>query len=310
MCTYNGEKYLREQLDSILNQTYPIMEIIIQDDVSTDSTVAICNEYAAKHDNIRVYINKENAGVNVNFRTACKRATADFIAISDQDDVWFPDKIEKLVNAIGSHAMAFSTHLRGEDMDHCHVVAPAYTLPAIIFSSFAGHTTMVTRELAQADDTWTERIIYDWCLCSKAWSRGGIVRVEEPLGWHRIHSEEFCAKRNKEYNVPDKRLTWQPYVQGYKKFRQLQLLDNWKEFYGKIYHDTSDGQDALAHTLAGLMLRRGFLSTMRLCLLTMKHRRELYQRTKNAPKGLMGLIRGFGLPFIFAYYNLDFYGKR
>jgi len=49
MCTYNGAKYIREQLDSIINQTYPIFEIIIQDDCSTDDTVDIIREYAETH---------------------------------------------------------------------------------------------------------------------------------------------------------------------------------------------------------------------------------------------------------------------
>ncbi len=310
MCTYNGEKYLREQLDSILSQTYPIKEIIIQDDVSTDSTVAICEEYAAKHDNIRLYINKENAGVNVNFRTACQRATADFIAISDQDDVWFPTKIEKLVSAIGDHAAAFSPHLRGEDLQHSYVVSPAYKLPALIFGGFQGHTMMVRRELAQRDDTWTPRVVYDWCLCTKAWSMGGIVKVDEPLGWHRQHSDEFCVKLHKKYMVHGSHLTWQPYIYGFQKFRQLQQFDNWKEFYGKIFQDTSGGKDPLAHQLAGLMLRRGLFPTLRLCLLTMKHRKELYNRTKNGSKGIMGIVRGFALPFIFAYYDPHFYYTR
>ena len=51
MCTYNGAKYIREQLDSIINQTYPIFEIIIQDDCSTDDTVDIIREYAETHSN-------------------------------------------------------------------------------------------------------------------------------------------------------------------------------------------------------------------------------------------------------------------
>ena len=57
MCTYNGEKFLREQLDSIINQTYPISEIIIQDDRSTDGTVALLREYEERHPNIHVVCN-------------------------------------------------------------------------------------------------------------------------------------------------------------------------------------------------------------------------------------------------------------
>ena len=87
MCTYNGEKYLRQQLDSILAQTYPIQELIVQDDCSTDATLAILQEYEAKVPFMKVIENTHNLGFNLNFKTACMRATTDLIAISDQDDV-------------------------------------------------------------------------------------------------------------------------------------------------------------------------------------------------------------------------------
>lgn len=92
MCTYNGEKYLRQQLDSILAQTYPIQELIVQDDCSTDTTLAILQEYEAKVPFMQVIENTHNLGFNLNFKTACMRATTDLIAISDQDDVWMPEK--------------------------------------------------------------------------------------------------------------------------------------------------------------------------------------------------------------------------
>lgn len=58
LCTYNGAKYIKEQLDSILSQTYPLYEIIVQDDDSIDETVEILNEYATKNPLIKVYKNE------------------------------------------------------------------------------------------------------------------------------------------------------------------------------------------------------------------------------------------------------------
>ena len=89
MCTYNGEKYLREQMDSILAQTYPIHEIIVCDDCSTDGTMNILQEYATKFPFIKVHRNTRNKGCNQNFHDIL----VDYIAISDQDDIWFPKKI-------------------------------------------------------------------------------------------------------------------------------------------------------------------------------------------------------------------------
>lgn len=63
MATYNGAQYLREQIDSILNQTYPVHELIIQDDKSTDNTVAIANEYANRNSVVKVFVNERNTDI-------------------------------------------------------------------------------------------------------------------------------------------------------------------------------------------------------------------------------------------------------
>ena len=103
VCTYNGEKYLRDQIDSLLVQTYPIYEIIIQDDGSTDGTWAIIEEYVEKHPKlIRGIRNEHNLGWNQNFYAAIMNATGDYIACCDQDDYWMPDKIERQVQEIGN----------------------------------------------------------------------------------------------------------------------------------------------------------------------------------------------------------------
>ena len=98
MCTYNGEKYLREQIDSILAQTYPIHEIIVCDDCSTDNTMAILQEYATRFTFIKVHQNEKNKGCNQNFHDTLYKATGNYIAISDQDEFWFSDIIEILLH--------------------------------------------------------------------------------------------------------------------------------------------------------------------------------------------------------------------
>ena len=94
MCTYNGEKYLREQMDSILAQTYPIHEIIVCDDCSTDGTMNILQEYATKFPFIKVHRNTRNKGCNQNFHDIFYQVSkkVDYIAISDQDDICFQRK--------------------------------------------------------------------------------------------------------------------------------------------------------------------------------------------------------------------------
>ena len=308
MCTYNGERYLREQLDSILAQTYPIKEIIIQDDCSTDGTVALLRDYERRHGNVHVYVNTHNKGFNLNFKTACMRATADLVAISDQDDVWRRDKIERQAAAIGQANMCCSTYLRGHSQEHAHEVGMQYSLPALLFtSSIAGHTMLLRRDFVQRDDVWMPRFFYDWSLAVNAWLCGTrqVVRIEEPLVWHRSHDGEAALKHSLAHFAPQKgRTTWQPYVFGPAAYRRLQGKESWQRFYAHI-HDSTRGAarnsiQGLVHRLSGLMLRRDLPSLLRLMWLCMKHRREVY-RDRGRTGGVMGVVRGFCRPFIFAY---------
>jgi len=101
MCTYNGEKYVEEQLNSIINQTVIPGEIIIQDDCSTDNTEKIILNFI-KENNKKISIifdkNEKNLGYFKNFEKAIKKAKNDIIFLSDQDDVWIDNKIEKILD--------------------------------------------------------------------------------------------------------------------------------------------------------------------------------------------------------------------
>jgi glycosyltransferase involved in cell wall biosynthesis len=97
MCTYNGARYLREQLDSIADQTRPADELVICDDGSTDATHAIIRDFAASVPFVvQFHINEQNLGSTKNFERAIGLCTGDFIALSDQDDVWLPEKLAEL----------------------------------------------------------------------------------------------------------------------------------------------------------------------------------------------------------------------
>lgn len=93
--TYNGEKYLREQLDSILNQTYKDIRLIISDDCSKDMTVQILKEYEQKDDRIKVYVQQQNLGCVKNIEFLLEKVENPYYMLADQDDVWLPEKVEK-----------------------------------------------------------------------------------------------------------------------------------------------------------------------------------------------------------------------
>ena len=92
MSTYNGEKYIREQIDSILQQSMPA-DIMIRDDGSSDGTVDIIEEYISKGTPVEL-IKGENVGVIASFFELIKAAPEeDYYAFSDQDDYWYPEKV-------------------------------------------------------------------------------------------------------------------------------------------------------------------------------------------------------------------------
>ncbi len=98
LAAYNGSKFITEQLDSIINQSFAPDEIIVCDDCSTDDTFNILKEYAQEHPIVNVYENEVNLGFVKNFEKAAKLCTGDYILFSDQDDIWTFDHIEMLVN--------------------------------------------------------------------------------------------------------------------------------------------------------------------------------------------------------------------
>lgn len=109
MCTYNGaSRHLAEQLDSIFSQTLLPAELIVQDDGSTDNTMDLLHSYAAKAPEgmeMRIFRNEKQMGINANFFSAMCRAKGDLIAVSDQDDIWMPTKLEEQVAAMADPHM-------------------------------------------------------------------------------------------------------------------------------------------------------------------------------------------------------------
>ena len=95
LCTYNGEKYIKKQIDSILMQSVCPDEIIICDDNSTDRTCEIINNINDKR--IILHCNKNNYGVTRNFSNGLMLCNGEYIFLSDQDDVWEHDKVEKML---------------------------------------------------------------------------------------------------------------------------------------------------------------------------------------------------------------------
>ena len=95
LATYNGSKYLHEQLDSILSQSYGNINVIIRDDGSSDNTVMIIKEYEQKDNRVKLLSdNLGNLGFVRNFEKLMKNSTSEYLMFSDQDDIWYNNKVE------------------------------------------------------------------------------------------------------------------------------------------------------------------------------------------------------------------------
>ena len=304
MATYNGEKYIREQIDSILNQSYPIYELIIQDDCSTDSTPKICREYESKFQNVHFFQNTHNQGFNDNFRTVAMRATGDFIALSDQDDIWFQKKIEKQIALIGKYDICTTEVCHGTNLKNS-VPSPLSNDPRVSshgLRCILGHSMLIKRGFAQDNSNWKGVFTYDWSLTLHADWGNGIVKVPEVLSFHRTHKDSFTIQ-----NIKSKRRssTLLPYLEGTKYFKEMQQLPKFKSLCEYICTNTANATDAnlkLQYEIAKLMTSSSSLGYLRLCWLCMKERKNIYAPASKA-KGLIGIIRGFFFPAIYADYT-------
>lgn len=119
LCTYNGSRYIEKQLLSIVNQTIVPDEIIICDDRSSDSTVQIIEGFIKKHPdiNIKIFINESSLHTIKNFEKAVSLCSGDWLFLSDQDDMWKKNKVEKMLNFIAQNTDTLLLFTDGELID-------------------------------------------------------------------------------------------------------------------------------------------------------------------------------------------------
>ena len=107
LCTYNGEPFLRQQLASIQQQTRLPDELVVCDDQSTDQTLTIVRQFAASAPyTVKIFENERNLGFAANFERAIRLCEGDLIALSDQDDIWYPNRLERSEQELTAHPEA------------------------------------------------------------------------------------------------------------------------------------------------------------------------------------------------------------
>ncbi|WCT12740.1 glycosyltransferase family 2 protein [Mucilaginibacter jinjuensis] len=195
MCTYNGERFLKQQIDSLINQTYKNLEIIIVDDGSKDATVDMVNAYAAQDARIRFIRNEKNLGYVKNFEKAIGLCTGDFIALSDQDDEWDLNKIQLLVENIGDNILIYHNSLLVEEggkpicllSEVLNMYEGDSPLPFVFYNCVSGHSCMFKKELVPHLGSFDPNYFHDWWIAFVAGSFGRIKFLNMPLVNYRQH---------------------------------------------------------------------------------------------------------------------------
>jgi glycosyltransferase involved in cell wall biosynthesis len=195
LCCYNGEKFIEEQINSILNQTYSNLEIIISDDASTDSTPEILGRYQSNQ-KIKLHFHKQNIGPSQNFDFGMRQASGEFIACSDQDDIWLPEKIERLHAAIEDSSLIYSdSELVDENGNRLNKkisdlrnMYSGHRTTGFIFSNVVwGHALMINRKILPSILPIPNGIPHDIWMAYKAATITGIKYLDQPLNLYRQH---------------------------------------------------------------------------------------------------------------------------
>lgn len=208
MSTYNGEKYLSEQIESIRAQSVKNWSLLIRDDGSKDSTVDIIKKYVLKDERI-TFINEmdiKNVGVHRSFYELIKYDEADFYFFCDQDDFWKEDKISiflKKINLEEQHnPHLYYSNLSTVDKNLELIKYKLYSKQQDIYSNIVGNKVagcvmMINASLAEK---WVFEDIglHDSFLVMMALSMGNVIFIEEPTILYRQHESNVIGDKGKE----------------------------------------------------------------------------------------------------------------
>ena len=206
LSTYNGEKYLREQLDSFLAlENFNEIKVLIRDDGSTDGTLNILYEYREKHG--FEIIEGENVGLNASMFELIKHRDrgCEYFSFSDQDDVWLPDKLKRGVDTLSEKRAdtpfmyAACSSLTDADLNiNGHLLIPKRPLTffnAVVENVCAGHTQIVNRALMEilSDKYSPDLVVFDHWVYLLASSVGEVVFDSKCTTLYRQHGNNVIG---------------------------------------------------------------------------------------------------------------------
>lgn len=215
MATYNGEMYLSQQLDSLISQTYKNIEVVVQDDCSSDKTLEVLNEYKERL-NLKIYQNEKNLGFMQNFESVLKKAEGDFIAICDQDDIWESDKIELLLHNIEDSTLVYSDSMlideNGNSLNQNfssslknNFITTKNPLAFLNDNCVSGHAMLFKKDLLKYIFPFSQTVFFDAWIAANAATLDGVKYFNKPLVRYRQHGNNTLSKyNNKSKSVIDR----------------------------------------------------------------------------------------------------------
>lgn len=240
LTTYNTEiEYLKQQIESILNQTYRNFKLLISDDASTKEEIKPILEAYQKQDNrVTLYLQEKNLGYNKNFEFLLKQAKAKYIMFADHDDIWYPQKVEKSVEKIEKEKVdlvycnANQINEKGEIIQQNYFTYKNVPLIngkdklAISRCIGIGCSQIITKAVKNKMIPFTDKVIaHDWLASFIANEGKGIAYIEEPLFGYRLHNTNVFGGRSLSQNLAKWKEENGSTYQSYLKYRKEKVID-------------------------------------------------------------------------------------
>lgn len=240
LATYNTHiPYLKEQIDSILNQTYQNIHLIISDDNSPNKEIQeILKQYEKQDKRITIYLQEENKGYIKNFEFLLKKSESNYIMFADHDDIWYPQKVEKSIETLKKenvdlvYCNANQINEKGEIIHENYL---AYkNVPciqgkdnlAISRCIGIGCSQIFTKEVKQKMLPFTDQVMaHDWLAAFVANEGKGIFCIQEPLLGYRLHNTNVFGGRNLAQNLARWKEEHGKTYSSYLKYRKESVID-------------------------------------------------------------------------------------
>lgn len=236
LSTYNGENFLKEQLDSILNQTYSNITILVRDDGSKDKTTLILKEYESQG-KISLILGENKGFIDSFFELLKLAPEASYYAFSDQDDIWEKDKIERAIEVLKEHTnlqlplMYYSNYdLYDTNMkfvSHSQKKNNVSFINSLVECVNLGMTTLINknaREKVLSNIPKQNLLGHDWWIYMVCSAFGKVIYDDTPKVKHRMHSNNTSTKDYREKKKPLESLTNNKHFAKVKK--QIQEFSN------------------------------------------------------------------------------------